>query len=158
MKLVALANWALATGLVIAVFLLVFTWPRFSPVRLLATPAKHSQVTFSLCGMVRKTCVVDGDTFWLDGEKIRIVNIDAPETPGSARCKELRFGKNPSWCDYSLGIKARDGLLAFLSGGEMEIFRQGQDKYGRTLANVAVNGRDAGDYLIANGLARAWQN
>jgi endonuclease YncB( thermonuclease family) len=33
-----------------------------------------------LCGSGRRVnCVVDGDTFWLAGEKVRIVNIDAPE-------------------------------------------------------------------------------
>ena len=36
-------------------------------------------------------CVVDGDTFWLTGEKIRIENIDAPEThqPGCDAEREL---------------------------------------------------------------------
>lgn len=27
----------------------------------------------------RKACVVDGDTIWLDGKKIRVADIDTPE-------------------------------------------------------------------------------
>ena len=36
-------------------------------------------------------CVVDGDTIWLHGEKIRIADIDAPEThdPRCSSEKEL---------------------------------------------------------------------
>ena len=34
-------------------------------------------------------CVVDGDTFWIDGTKIRIADIDAPETH-PARCAGRR--------------------------------------------------------------------
>src|SRR3546814_8565008 len=26
-----------------------------------------------------ENCVVDGDTFWIDGEKVRVADIDAPE-------------------------------------------------------------------------------
>lgn len=31
-------------------------------------------------GNVRHSCVVDGDTLWIEGEKIRLADIDAPET------------------------------------------------------------------------------
>lgn len=35
---------------------------------------------FSLCGENRRVnCVVDGDTFWFQHNKIRIADIDAPE-------------------------------------------------------------------------------
>jgi endonuclease YncB( thermonuclease family) len=37
------------------------------------------------------------------------------------------------------------------------IERRGTDPYGRTLATVSVNGVDAGDYLIAQDLARPWR-
>ena len=38
--------------------------------------AAHS---FAVCGTIRQTCVVDGDTIWLEGAKIRIADIDTPE-------------------------------------------------------------------------------
>lgn len=102
--------------------------------------------------------VHDADTIRCDGERIRISDIDAPELPGSPRCdpQSLRTGKNPSWCDYALGERSRDALQAFVATGTVMIHRQGLDRYGRTLATVSVNGRDAGEYLVGLGLARAW--
>jgi endonuclease YncB( thermonuclease family) len=42
-------------------------------------PANAAQ--FALCGTsARITCVVDGDTFWLNGEKFRLHGYDTPET------------------------------------------------------------------------------
>ncbi|MDP2118293.1 MAG: hypothetical protein Q8K28_00160, partial [Hoeflea sp.] len=35
---------------------------------------------FTICGERRRvSCVVDGDTFWFERQKIRIADIDAPE-------------------------------------------------------------------------------
>ncbi len=39
------------------------------------------------------TCVVDGDTLWVDGEKLRMLEIDAPETFGAACGRERRIGE-----------------------------------------------------------------
>lgn len=97
--------------------------------------------------------VHDGDSIRLcDGERIRIANIDAPEMRSSSRCDRGRSG----WCDHDLAIRSRDALRAFLASGNVAITRLGQDRYGRTLARVSVNGRDAGAYLIGQGLARRW--
>lgn len=107
--------------------------------------------------------VHDGDTVRLcDGERVRIANIDAPELAGSSRCTarnraRLAGSKNPAWCDTQAGIESRDQLRAFLLSGQPMIQRIGTDRYGRTLARLSVNGRDAGDYLIARGLAHPWR-
>lgn len=107
--------------------------------------------------------VHDGDTVRLcDGERVRLANIDAPELAGSSRCTartraRLAGSKNPSWCDGKAGIRSRDQLRAFLASGRAMIRRTGTDRYGRTLARLSVNGRDAGEYLIARGLARPWR-
>jgi micrococcal nuclease len=98
--------------------------------------------------------VHDGDSIRLcDGERIRIANIDAPEMRGSSRCDKGRGG----WCDYPLAIHSRDALREFLASGNVTITRLGKDRYDRTLAHVTVNGRDAGAYLIGQGLARRWR-
>ena len=103
--------------------------------------------------------VHDGDTVRCGRERIRLANIDAPELQGSPRCdpRQLRGGNNPSWCDHRLGERSRDALRAFLRRGAVRIERQGQDRYGRTLAALTVNGQDAGRYLIGMGLARPWR-
>lgn len=99
--------------------------------------------------------VHDGDTVRsCGGERIRISNIDAPETRGSPKCR--RRSKH-GWCDYALAERSRDSLAAFLASGRVTIRRSGTDRYGRTLATLAVNGRDAGAYLIQQHLARPWR-
>ncbi len=45
------------------------------------SPSRGIRASFSYChtgGGIN--CVVDGDTFWIGGEKVRIAGIDAPET------------------------------------------------------------------------------
>jgi endonuclease YncB( thermonuclease family) len=107
--------------------------------------------------------VHDGDTIRLcSGERVRLEGNDAPEVAGSPRCSarnraRLASSKNPAWCDSRLGLRSRDALRSFLAKGEPMIGRAGTDRYGRTLANLTVNGRDAGKYLIARGLAKPWR-
>lgn len=43
-----------------------------------------------------------------------------------------------------------------MAGQQIVIHRQGTDRYGRTLAALSVNGVDAGDMLVSEGLARTW--
>lgn len=92
--------------------------------------------------------VTDGDTVRLGEERIRIENIDAPET------------RRPrAQCDYEiqLGLKARDALIRILSSGEPVVLRSGKlDKYGRTLARIEVNRKDVGQTLIELRLAQPW--
>lgn len=121
-----------------------------------AVPKLASAVGWARGGDCTLVSVHDGDTIRCDGEKIRLANIDAPELEGSPRCEQLRHGKNPRWCDFALGIKSRDALDDFLVAGAIKIERLGTDRYGRTLARIKVDGKDAGDHLISLGLAKAW--
>lgn len=91
---------------------------------------------------------MDGDTFWTcSGVKVRLVAdsgpIDAPELPGSPRCKG---------CDAAPGIAARDRLRVILRQ-PAQLLCAGNDRYGRSLCRVTVSGRDVGDMLIAEGHA-----
>lgn len=92
-------------------------------------------------------CVVDGDTFYLGGEKIRIAGIDAPET-------------HPSRCprEEALGDAATARLQELLSGGAISLsaIDRDRDRYGRLLRNVAVDGRDVGNILVTEGVARPY--
>lgn len=99
--------------------------------------------------------VHDGDTIRCGRERVRIEDIDAPELSDSPKCQDVR--RSYAWCDYRLGNQAKNALEAFLSKGRVMIERTGTDKYGRTLARVSVNGRDAGAYLVGLGLARWWR-
>ena len=103
---------------------------------------------FELCGAVRTTCVVDGDTFWLDGRKVRIADIDTPEI-GEPKCD----------AEYALGMKATRRLRELLNAGPFTLEAipgRDQDKYGRHLRVVVRSGRSLGDQLVQEGLARTW--
>ncbi len=97
----------------------------------------------------------DGDSLRCGAEKIRIANIDAPELPGSPKC-DARRGQT-GWCDHELGYRARDALRTIARGRAVRFQRNGTDRYGRTLAIVYIDGNDAGEYLISQGLARRWR-
>lgn len=114
-----------------------------------ATPKEATAaVSFTMCGSERRIdCVVDGDTFWLGGEKIRIADIDAPET-------------HPPRCEYEarLGDEATERLLALLNEGPFTLRSadRDEDRYGRKLRIVLSGGRSVGGVLVSEGLARAW--
>jgi len=93
-------------------------------------------------------CVVDGDTFWYEGEKIRILDINTPETtrPECAREAEL-------------GARASERLTVLLNEGPFELRSKGRDRdqYGRLLRTVARDGESLGDMLVDEGLAEVWK-
>ena len=91
---------------------------------------------------------MDGDTFWLDGVKIRIADIDTPEISGP-RCDY----------EYELGMRATHRLVELLNAGPFELRTIGsrdEDRYGRKLRVVMRGGRSLGDQLVSEGLARTW--
>ena len=92
----------------------------------------------------RDNCIHDGDTVWLEGEKIRIADIDTPELNGE--CASER----------KLALRARNRLVELLNAGPFDISRSGTDRYGRTLAVLHRSGYSIGSQLVAEGLARTW--
>lgn len=104
---------------------------------------------FALCAPgPRDTCVVDGDTFWLAGEKIRIADINAPETHGAACALER-----------ALGEAATRRLIALLNAGPISLTggARDRDRYGRALRTVSREGRSLGAQLVREGLAEPWR-
>ena len=100
------------------------------------------------CGSgTRHTCVVDGDTIWFDGEKIRMMGYDTPE-PQNNLCGGSQ--------EVKLANQASDRLVQLLNQSDISIERHGTDRYDRTLAIVRIAGVDVGDILVQEGLARFW--
>jgi endonuclease YncB( thermonuclease family) len=99
-----------------------------------------------VCGSGKRIdCVVDGDTLWLDGEKIRVVNIDAPEVDGRCRAESAR------------AADATRALARLVSNRPVRLVRQGEDRYGRTLAAVVTPDGDVGETLVGRRLAVRWR-
>jgi micrococcal nuclease len=104
---------------------------------------------FTLCRHgYRDNCVIDGDTIRYHGVKIRLADIDAPETYES-KCSS----------ESALGQRATDRFLELLNAGPFEVVYKGgqdEDRYGRKLRVIERKGRSLGDDLVAEGLARRW--
>jgi endonuclease YncB( thermonuclease family) len=151
-------EWMLGLGAFSIVFaggMLALNWPMpgVTPIAASELAPKLSLVAetsprFDLCGIRRRTCVVDGDTFWLDGEKIRIADIDTPEI-SEPKCN----------AEYQLGMKATYRLRDLLNEGAFEVRPIGnrdEDRFGRKLRVIVRHGQSLGDQLVSEGLARTW--
>lgn len=92
--------------------------------------------------------VIDGDTFRLGGETIRIADIDTPEMDG--RCA----------AESALARRAKARLETLLTGGDIALAPGGdgrdKDRYGRKLRIVSSGGTSVGRQLVDEGLARPW--
>jgi endonuclease YncB( thermonuclease family) len=128
------------------------TASRFSPPPH-ASAQDREAAHFAPCrGPVRVNCVVDGDTFWYRGEKIRIADINTPEVsePDCSREREL-------------GERATDRLLALLNQGAFTLAPNADgtgrdhDRYGRLLRTVTRDGESVGEALMNEGLAEKWK-
>ncbi|NLS07325.1 thermonuclease family protein [Rhizobium sp. P32RR-XVIII] len=105
--------------------------------------------TFPKCASgARHNCVVDGDTLWISGQKVRVADIDAPEIITPKCASEL-----------ALGDKATERLIELVNEGPFQLQAwpgRDTDRYGRKLRVLVRDGRSLGDRLVAEGLARTW--
>lgn len=139
----------------LAAFTAVFTWggPPLAGAFEFGAPAATGRdreaAHFGRCdGAVRVNCVIDGDTFWYGGVKIRIADINTPETSEPQCAAEAR-----------LGARATERLQGLLNEGafSLEPIDRDRDRYGRLLRTVTRDGESLGAVLVHEGLAEEWQ-
>jgi micrococcal nuclease len=110
----------------------------------------RERAAFPICdGPRRITCVVDGDTIWYQGAKIRIADIDTPEIT-RPRCPR----------EAELGRKATQRLQSLLNEApfRMEPAPDGrqQDRFGRELKVLKRGDTSIGTIMVREGLAQRW--
>ncbi len=90
---------------------------------------------------------IDGDTLAYGNERVRLMGYDTPETY-QARCDfEKALGDAAT-------MRLRDLIT---SGGLVDLtILPGRDRFGRLLGRLSVNGRDVGNVLVSEGLARPY--
>lgn len=113
--------------------------------------ADTERASFAQCGggfASRQACVVDGDTFWYRGEKIRIADINTPEV-SEPKCAY----------EAELGARATARLTQLLNAGafSLEPADRTHDRYGRALFTVTRDGASVGGALVGEGLAEEWR-
>ena len=107
---------------------------------------KAVSARFTICGHAKRIdFVVDGDTFWMAGTRIRIADIDTPETH-PPRCAR----------EALLAEAATLKMQALLDAGPFALvpIRRDVDRYGRKLRIVERGGESLGAVLVRHGLAR----
>jgi micrococcal nuclease len=123
-------------------------YPAQQALRLAGGPNDSLAAQFSTCHFGGgENCVVDGDTFWFKGEKVRIADIDTPETHPS-RCAD----------EAEKGDAATQRLKALLNAGPFSLvpIERNLDRYGRKLRIVQRDGQSLGRTLVSEGLARSY--
>lgn len=113
-------------------------------------PRDSERAQFQICsGSPRITCIVDGDTIWYRGTKIRIADIDTPEVSRPNCDREAAMGR-----------RATERMQALLNAGAFSFAPSADgrdtDRYGRQLRVVLREGESLGDTLVAEGLAERW--
>ena len=82
--------------------------------------------------------IVDGDTIKLGLQRVRLWGIDAPEMYTQA------------------GRDAKQYLRAFAEGKNVRCLAMDKDKYGRTVAQCWLDGKDLAWYMGEGGHAKDW--
>lgn len=99
-----------------------------------------------ICGSgANENCVVDGEIFWLNGEQIRIANIDAPQLEGRCLSETAR------------AREARATLQQLLDNQPIELRGKGRDAFGRVLAEVRIPDGDVGRKMVRFNVAATWK-
>ncbi|MGJ8528383.1 thermonuclease family protein [Maritalea sp.] len=88
--------------------------------------------------------VSDGDSLVINGLRIRLKGIDAPEL--DQKCDE----KNSVW---RCGVKAKSALIQLIGGQVLVCKSEGEDKYRRLLAVCYLSEKDIGKWMVTNGWA-----
>lgn len=107
--------------------------------------------------LARMERVIDGDTIVVIFEPYpdvllrTTVRVDGVNTP------ESRRGPGITPCEVEAGVRAKAFTQAFTAGGRLVIKVHKREKFGRTLADVEVDGVDLKAALIKAGLGRAYE-
>ena len=109
--------------------------------QVLSSPA-HAE---TLSGQAR---VVDGDTFIISSQRIRLNGIDAPETKQSC----TRDGRR-----WACGKAATRAMRKLIGSNQVRCEVSGRDRYDRVIAACYAGSRDLQQQLVRQGLALAYR-
>lgn len=96
-----------------------------------------------------KAFIIDGDTLKINGTKIRLAGVDAPEI--SQKCKSHGHIEN---CGEIVKLR----LVQVTANEDTICYSHGKDFYGRILAECYVNDININKWLLREGLAVYYYN
>ncbi|MCX8043531.1 MAG: thermonuclease family protein [Desulfobacterota bacterium] len=92
--------------------------------------------------------VIDGDTIEIDGERIRLYGIDAPE-------RGQPCTKNDAHCDC--GELSKSYLEFLIAGTTVTCRKKGKDAWNRWVGQCTADGEDLGQMMVRHGWAIAYR-
>jgi endonuclease YncB( thermonuclease family) len=99
-------------------------------------------------GIAGPAKVVDGDTIAVNGARIRLEGIDAPEAGQTCR-------RRPSG-DWPCGTEAMVALAGLIEGKLVRCEPRGRDRYGRMLGVCFLGAEDVSAWMVRRGHAWAF--
>lgn len=139
--------WILAAGLALAGIVFGRDDPQmratfFEMAERLLEPQPTYETT---AGGVR---IIDGDTLDLNGERIRLFGIDAPEAD-----QTCHNGAR----EWRCGAEATRALAKFVGDQTLICEKRNTDRYGRTIAICRLGGVSVNTWMVRNGWAVAYR-
>ena len=98
--------------------------------------------------LVGRASVIDGDTIEVDGSRIRLHGVDAPESAQNCLAGGTR---------WPCGRDATRALSLQVEGQSVACDERDRDRYGRIVAVCRFGGKDLNAWLVANGWALAYR-
>jgi len=114
---------------------------------LLIAAALVSSPAAAAAQIIGHATVIDGDTISIDGNRIRLEGIDAPET--HQVCLDERGAR------WSCGLSARDALAGRIAGNTVTCVSTEHDRYRRALAHCSTD-VDLNRFMVRVGFALAY--
>lgn len=99
--------------------------------------------------LIGRARVIDGDTLDIDGTRIRLFGIDAPEKAQKCRDRNAR--------PYGCGIWSMNALQGRIDGQTLVCERRDTDGYGRTVAVCRQGDTDINRWMVETGWAIAYR-
>ena len=113
-----------------------------------ATSQVANTKSTAVSGLILPQSVIDGDTIVLQGRKIRLFGIDAPEKSQPCQVQDSAV---------ACGNVARNALIGFVAGATVRCDRVDVDRYGRDVSHCYADGYDLSAGMVRAGLAVAYR-
>ena len=100
--------------------------------------------------------VTDGDTIKINGNKIRLFGIDAPEVKQSCKKPYISFSFYSLYKKYNCGVISTEKLRDKISNKKISCLISNKDRYGRFIGECFYKKLNLNSWMVKNGHAVAY--